>query len=180
MVYLIGGVARSGKSKLRRLLLTKYKVSGIGTDAIRYMLMKSTPNLGLSYDNTPEVNGPIMWPYLDTLIDEYLKNSTEDFVIEGDVILPSFLRRYVNNKNVKTCFLGFTNTTPEKKALDIRSNADKRDWTNDYDISGLEDLAKWGIEQSKKYKLECEEFGLRYFELGNDFESSLNAIVDEI
>lgn len=179
MVYLIGGVARSGKSKLRKLLLDRYKLSGIGTDAIRYMLMKSNPNLGLSYDNTPDINGPIMWPYIGSLIDEYLNNSSEDYVIEGDVLLPDFLKKYVNNTSVRACFIGFSNTTPTQKATDIRSNADQDDWTNEYDQNGLENLAKWGIEQSIKYKLQCNNYGISYFDTGSNFESVLEAIAKD-
>ncbi len=179
-IYLIGGVARSGKSKLRKLLLVKNNVSGIGTDAIRYMLMKSTPELGLSYESLPEVNGQIMWPYIDALIEEYMKNTNENFVIEGDVLLPKFLKKYAGNNEVMTCFLGFSEANSSQKANDIRNNADEDDWTNEYDVKGLEDLAKWGIEQSIKYKLECEELGIKYYELGKDFDSSLEAIALDI
>lgn len=180
MVYLIGGVARSGKSQLRKLLLTEYQLSGIGTDAIRYVLMKTNPNLGLSYDNTPDINGPIMWPYIESLVDEYLNNSNENYVIEGDVLLPELLKKYVNHSGVKVCFIGFSNTTSSQKARDIRNNADEDDWTNEYDQNGLENLAKWGIEQSIKYKEQCKTFGINYFDTGDNFVLSLGNIAGEI
>jgi 2-phosphoglycerate kinase len=177
MIYLIGGIARSGKSKLRKILLTKYNISGIGTDAIRYMLMKTNPTLGLNTQNTPDINGPIIWPYIDSLIEEYSINTIENYVIEGDVLLPEFLKMYIKNSKVKAYFIGFADTTYLQKAKDIVDNRDEDDWTADYDV---ENLAKWGIEQSIKYKAQCEMYGVKYYDTGRNFTKTLDEITLEI
>lgn len=180
MVYLIGGLARSGKSIIRKKLLKEQIVSGIGTDAIRYMLMKGNRDLGISPDNFPTVNGPIMWPYLESLIEEFSGNSDEGIVIEGDVLLPQFLKNYAKNSNVRACFIGFANTTPALKATLIRNNATKNDWTNKYSEEGLLDLAKWGIDESRRYMKICKAIGVSYFDTGEDFNASIDMIAKEL
>jgi len=65
MIYLIGGIARSGKTLVRKEILKRYKISGIGTDSIRYMLSQTQPELGIDHNKPSTHNGPLMWPYLD-------------------------------------------------------------------------------------------------------------------
>ncbi len=180
MIYLIGGVARSGKSIIRKKLLDEYKISGIGTDSIRYMLSNTNPELGIDDNKSCTHNGPLMWPYLDNFIYELLEYSNENFVIEGDVLLPEYLSKYIDNPNVKCCYIGYSNTSVDRKSKEIVDNRYEGDWTKEYTEKEFREFIKWSIEKSSKYKKECEKLGLKYYDTGIDFKDSLDNIVDDL
>lgn len=180
MIYLIGGVARSGKSIIRKKLLEEYKISGIGTDSIRYMLSNTNPELGIDDKKLCTHNGPLMWPYLDNLIYELLEYSNENFVIEGDVLLPEYLSKYIGNQNVRSCYIGYSNASVDSKYKEIVGNRYEGDWTKEYTEKEFRGFIEWSIEKSIKYKKECEELGVRYYDTGIEFVNSIDNIVRDL
>lgn len=175
MVYLVGGIARSGKSIIRKKLLETYKISGIGTDTLRFMLLTGNPKLGIDTEKLCTDNAPLMWPYLRALIYELIENSAEDFIIEGDVLLPQYLAEYKDNLSVIPCFIGYADVLPEQKAKDINDNSSSNDWTKHHNLVSL---SQWNIENSIKFRKECALYGVKYFDTGKDFEESINNVVD--
>jgi 2-phosphoglycerate kinase len=180
MIYLIGGIARSGKTLVRKEILKRYNISGIGTDSIRYMLSHSQPELGIDHNKPSTHNGPLMWPYIDNLIHHIVEYDNEDFVIEGDVLLPEYLGKYVEDESVKTCFIGFSNTKVESKFREMVDNSTEGDWTKEYTEKEMKDFVKSGIKRSKKYGKECKELGVEYFDTGKDFDKSVHDIVSSL
>ena len=177
MIYLIGGIARSGKTILRKEILNTYKISGIGTDSIRYVLSHTQPELGIDHNKPSTHNGPLMWPYIDNLIEHLIKYDNEDFVIEGDVLLPEYLGKYVDDEKVKTCFVGFSNAKVKDKIKEMVDNSFKGDWTKDYSDKEMKKFVRSGIKRSKKSKKECKELGVEYFDTGKDFTESVEDIL---
>jgi 2-phosphoglycerate kinase len=180
MIYLIGGVARSGKTLIRKEILKRFGISGIGTDSIRYMLSHTQENSGISHEKPPPHNGPLMWPYLDNLIYDLIEYSSEDFVIEGDVLLPEFLSKYKDNPNVKSCYIGYSNMSLDEKYRGIKENRSEGDWTKNYNEEEFKDFVKWSIERSKKYKEECESLGVSYCDMEINFEKSVDVIIKKL
>lgn len=180
MIYLIGGIARSGKTLVRKEILKRYIISGIGTDSIRYMLSRTQPELGIDHNKPSTHNGPLMWPYIDNLIHHIIEYDNEDYVIEGDVLLPKYLGKYVENESVKSCFIGFSNTKVESKFKEMVDNSYEGDWTKEYTDKEMKKFVKSGIKRSKKYKKECKELGVEYFDTGMNFEKSILDIVSTL
>ncbi len=178
MIYLIGGEARSGKTILRKKLLKEYTISGIGTDSIRYMLSHTLKDSGIDHNNPPEINGPLMWPYIDSLIEDLRVYSSEDYVIEGDVLLPKYLSKYLNYSDVKVCYIGFSNISVSEKTKNILKYRKEGDWTTQYSEKELRKFVRWGINESKKYKKECKKLEVMYYDIDKDFEESVENIVE--
>ncbi|MDD3475218.1 MAG: hypothetical protein PHP08_05000 [Candidatus Dojkabacteria bacterium] len=180
MIYLIGGEARSGKTILRKKLLSEYNISGIGTDSIRYMLSHTIKNSGIDHNNSPEINGPLMWPFIDNLIKDLSVYAAEDYVIEGDVLLPQYLKRYKDSSDVRVCYIGFPTTTVSQKMEDILNSRKGGDWTFQYKENELKKFIRWSIKESKKYGRECRKYGIQYYDLSKNFEDTIMEIAKDL
>ena len=177
MVYLIGGLPRSGKTIIRKKLLEKYRVDGTCTDNLRFMLSEGNKELGIDGAKPAKHNLVIMQPYLDPFIYSLIHYAKEDFVLEGDVLLPKYLAKYLENEWIKCCFIGFSNVSPKDKAKNMRENTCPSDWTRVYTEEELLNFTKDGIKRSKEYKKECKKLGIKYFDTGRNFDKSMEKIL---
>ena len=180
MIYIIGGEARSGKTILRKKLLNEYKISGIGTDSIRYMLSNTLEDSGIDHNNPPEINGPLMWPYISNLVEDLIKYASEDFVIEGDILLPEYLKEYKDNPDVSTCYIGYSSISISQKIENILNSRKGGDWTSEYTEKELKKFVKWSIKESKKYQRECKKFGIQYYDLSENFKEGIDKILEDL
>jgi cytidylate kinase len=178
MIYLIGGRPRSGKSIIRKKILDKYKISGIGTDTLRYLLQESNPELGVHHTRTAKENGIIMWPYIDKLIEHLIKYDNENFVIEGAVLLPEYLFQYKDHQEVRVCYLGYSTISLNQKKVDIKNNGGDTDWISQYSEKEFSNFVRGSIEKSKKEKRECKRLGIKYFDIDENFEKSIEKVID--
>jgi 2-phosphoglycerate kinase len=177
MIYLIGGRPRSGKSILRKRILEKYKISGISTDTLRYMLSEADPLLGVHHTRTAKQNAPIMMPYIDKLIEHLIKYDEEDFVVEGAVLIPELLSKYVSRKNIRCCYLGYSNLTTKEKLKATKEHERDNDWTKNYSMKEFKNFIKNSINKSKKEKKECEKYNIKYFDIDQNFDESINKVI---
>ena len=180
MVYLIGGEARSGKTIIRKRLLKEYQISGIGTDSIRYMLAHTLKDSSIDHNNPPEINGPLMWPYISNLVEDLIVYTSEDFVIEGDILLPEYLKEYKDNPDVSTCYIGYSSISISQKIENILNFRKEGDWTSEYAEKELRKFVKWGIKESQKYQRECKKLGIQYYDLSENFKEGIDRIIQEI
>jgi 2-phosphoglycerate kinase len=180
MIYLIGGEARSGKTIVRKKLLSKYQISGIGTDSIRYMLSHTLKDSGIDHNNTPEINGPLMWPFIDNLIKDLSIYAAEDYVIEGDILLPKYLKTYKESSGIKVCYIGFPTVSISQKMKNILQSRKEGDWTKEYTEKELKKFVKWSIKESKKYQRQCKKYGITFYDLSVDFETRINEVVEDL
>jgi len=174
MIYLVGGVARSGKTILRKMFLQNYKISGVSTDSIRAMLENGLEHTDISYKNKTEENALLMWPYLQAFIENNLKYSDEDYVIEGDVLLPKYLSRYTNEMAVRCCFVGYSEIALKDKLKNIRQFQGNVDWTASLSNQDIEDCVRREKEKSIRYKKECQRLFIEYFDTSTNFITQIN------
>ena len=186
MVYLIGGSPRGGKSILSRKLSKKLNIPYISTDNLRLVVLpyfkhneknKNFPFIKM-YDSVSTdkffriysgqemlkadlTEARAVWPGLKSLINHLLVCKM-DCIIEGIHLLPSFVKEFKNNKNVRIVFL--TKTTAEKIYKGLNSNKDNSDWLID-NAKNKETIliaaktfcsyGKYFIRETKKYKYKC-------------------------
>ena len=178
-IFLIGGVPRSGKSIVRKKLLNSHNVSsGIGTDNLREMLDYGNSSLDISHKNTPKENLRVMEPYFDALIKNQIKYSPESLILEGDILLPQFLNKYKNNKKIKSCFIGYSKIDIKNKLACIYSYPDSANWIKNKPEKEAIALIKWFVSESKKYRIQCSNLKIKYFDTSVDFEKNLNKIIN--
>jgi 2-phosphoglycerate kinase len=141
------------------------------------MLSEADPLLGVHHTRTAKQNAPIMMPYIDKLIEHLIKYDEEDFVVEGAVLIPELLSKYVSRKNIRCCYLGYSNLTTKEKLKATKEHERDNDWTKNYSMKEFQDFVKGSIHKSKNDKKECEKYNIKYFDIDHNFEESINRVI---
>lgn len=179
MLYLIGGIPRSGKSRLKDLFLKKYNIPGISTDHLREALISAYPQLGIKKEAVDTEKDPILWPYFEKLINIFISRDI-DFVLEGVNFPPSKLVKYRDTPNVKVCFIGYGKIDIKTKFEEMRKFSHKREWTHKVSDERLIKLINYNKKRSIQIEEECKKYNLKYFDNSFEDKYSLEKILDEL
>lgn len=161
MIYLIGGVARAGKTSIMKRLLRDHKISGLETDSLRTMFELSLPALKIHYQNPPTFNALRMEPFIKAFIESRFFFDY-DFVLEGDCITPKVAKVYENNALVKSLFVGYPNISLEKKLNQLIKNPDG--WIKGLSNNDLKKKIELFINESRILTESCDEANLSFID----------------
>ena len=175
MLYVIGGASRSGKTLLSRRAVSEKKISYVPLDALFGALANGAPELGVSYKNSLMERPTRMWPITKHFFNFFFQEEN-DFLIEGDTILPSQIHEMVAaGRLIKSCFIGYTDLTKEEKLNLVRAHHQgETDWTKKVSDEGMLKLIDEMIEFSKYLKGECAKYKIKYYDISHDFEGTRN------
>lgn len=176
MVYIIGGVPRSGKSIVRRKLLKTHKISGISLDVIVEMLHKAMPELDINTAIDRKILNIRMWPFIEALIQTRMK-AHEDYVIEGEYFTPDKIAVFKDDPRCKICFMIYPSIPLEKKTKHIRDHAHPKDWHEKLSDEELRPYLQEFHERSHAYKGQCEARGIKFFDTSEDFKGTIDETV---
>jgi hypothetical protein len=164
MIYLIGGVARSGKTSIRKRLLNDYKISGLETDSLRTLFELSFPELGIHYQNPPMLNARRMAPFIESFIKSRFFFE-DDFVLEGDCVTPDVAKKFGNDARVNSLFLGYPDISFEEKMRQLLEKPEG--WVKDASRDDLQRKIKLFIDDSKIFKDLCAETNLPFIDVSD-------------
>ena len=103
MIYILTGIAKSGKSLVANRLIQKYSLPTFSTDYIMMMLVRGNKTLGIDPDGEDEIVANQLRPYINGLIQTMVENKV-DYFIEGVHFNPDFARelldKYPNDVHV--------------------------------------------------------------------------------
>lgn len=170
MIYLIGGMPRVGKSTLAKMILERNKISWIPLDIIRGALHSMSPNLGIKEGKDWWIgHHEKFFPFVKKLIHR-INESNISYTLEGDSFLPEHAGFLTKKYGIKACFLGVS-----KLELDTLANFKGVTdyWLKDLPKEKLVNLSHWIIEKSKEYNMECEKYGIKYFDVSSDYSKTL-------
>jgi hypothetical protein len=178
LIY-IGGAARTGKGILARRLLHEYRMSFLSLDVLKMGLTRGVPEYDIDPNSGPLVVSERLWPLVREMSLNLLGEGV-DYVVEGEVLpkhVAAFQREHTGQ--VKACFLGYASITPEQKLRHIRAHAGlPNDWSGEYEDAELLNVIREMIVFSQYLKDECAVHNLRYFNTSQDFEQTLDAVVE--
>lgn len=166
MIYLIGGSVRTGKSNLANKILQNKQISVVSTDVIVGLLKDYVkkdfddprPNFIQKAEN--------FFPYLKEFIRINLILGIQDFVYEGDIILPEQVMFLAKEYKVKSCFLGFSHISSDS----LKEYISNHKWLDELSENELKQLPKRIMETSKFIEEECKKYNLKYFDLSIDYD----------
>lgn len=164
MLYLVGGVYRTGKTTLARRVLAEKLVPFVSTDSLLHMLKNSAPSLGVTDKLPLKQKADKFFPFLEQFV-KYALYSTPDYLIEGDAIWPEQAARLQKIYKVKAVFLGFSKI----EAQGIAQYAGHNDWVSGMSSSELQNLADEIVRISSQLKDECQRFRLTYADLAGNY-----------
>lgn len=161
---------RVGKSTLAKMFLERDKISWMPLDIIRGALNSMVPELGIQ-------EGEHWWlshhekffPFLRKLIHR-INESKLSYTLEGDSFLPGQAKELMEKYGVKACFLGVSKLSVE--TLTIFKGIDDG-WLDELLPEKLAELPGWIVQKSYEYKLECEKYGIKYFDVSDNHEEAI-------
>ena len=179
MLYILGGAPRSGKTLLSKRMLVEKHIPYFPIDALIGTLTEGLPELEITHKQPFITKSERLWKLTKHLFDFFLINE-EEYLIEGDAILPSQVKKLVDEgKNIRACFVGYTKLNPEEKLKSLRKYGDgKKDWTNNQTDETMLLILERTIDYSKYIKGECEKYGIKFFDVSSDFEKVCDQVFD--
>lgn len=180
MLYIIGGVARSGKSLLAKRILKEKQVPFFPLDGLVGMLQNSAPEHGVRHhipfiekiENTGKFGKPLF---------KYLLKTQESYTVEGDCIDPKDIAEIQEKygEYIKCCFMGYCLLSAKEKLDLIRTfNMGEKDWTNKHEDEEMLEMLQRMIDHSVYLKSECEKYNIPFFDVSHDFQKTQDEAFD--
>jgi hypothetical protein len=180
MIYLLGGPMRVGKSLIARRVRERSGISVVSTDDIARALRDRVPHLGITYEMSIPEECEALWPFIRALISIRLDRD-EPLLIEGAGISP---RRAAQAQQefaggVRACFVGELTVRPQQKLRMLRAYSETHgDWLAEKPAETYEEIVRTIRSVSEEYKRDCGVLGIAFFDMGENFDSSVVAVVD--
>lgn len=169
MLYLVGGVPRTGKSYLAQRILVNARIPYVSTDALFHMLKKAAPSLGLT-DKVPlKQKAELFYPFLEQFA-KYAPISNGSYLVEGDAFLPHQVNALAQKYEVRACFLGFSKADID---IIIRYSGNNK-WVSDLSVKEQGDLSEWLGKESASIQEQCKKYGIAYFDVSKNYETAIN------
>ncbi len=175
MLYLVGGAPRVGKSQLVNELINIKPMPNFSLDYL-YSLEQVNTIPGFSGAAILE-KGRAFYPTLKQLLLEVNLRS-ENCVIEGEVILPEFIRELSASYEVRCCFIGISSANMET-ILEHGGHFNWPKWKLENGLADeVKDLAERTVARSLVVQEEARKYKQRYFDLTDNYELMRQSAVD--
>lgn len=179
MVYLLGGVARTGKSTIAQRFLAQ---TGTPYFALDYLMMGcagGAPSLSIDPNEGDLQTAAKLTSIIKAMATAMLENG-ETYLLEGVQLLPQVaveLSRQFPGQ-VCTAFVGYAEIEPLTKFQQLRHfDAGNNDWLHhESDEELLALVARFKV-MSQWLRDECHRYGLPYFDTSVDFTATLDQVI---
>jgi len=178
MVILIGGVGYAGKTFMAQRLLEKYKYPSFSIDHLKMGLYRANIECGFTPTDSFEQISDKLWPILKGIIMTCIENK-QNLIIEGCYLSPQKINELEKDymKEIISLYLGFSDSYIEKyffsNVQNYRSVIEKRGYE-------CEDTIETYIVENRKQKEICEKYGVKYFEVHENYQKEMNLVYDWI
>jgi 2-phosphoglycerate kinase len=167
MVYILTGVAKSGKSLVSKEIIKKKQLPLVSSDHIMMMLAKN--NMGINPNASDSSVSKDLEPFLFAMIETMIENN-EDYVIEGVHFNTSFIKLLKEkfSDQISVVYLGYKDSKVEDKVSELKRFKDKlqNDWIFHHKDS-IQEIVDYLIKESNRLYKECKENRITYIEVKN-------------
>ena len=174
----IGGVSKSGKSTLSKMLSDTY--NHIPLDYFASSFKRNFPvtniNSNVVIDSESSKNLSL---FLSRVI-EIIDSTDERFIIDTAHILPEDINQYLDRSKWDIYYLGYPNTDKNSKLCEIRKYESIEDWTYMKSDEELTDIFDKLILLSKKEEMACRKLGIKYIDVSKGVMEVINETRNEI
>ena len=177
MIYLIGGAPRVGKSQLMQKFIEETPMCSFSCDFL-YDLAQIKNLKNFSGADILE-KGRLFYPTLEeVLVNVHYR--AKDCIIEGEVILPEQIPVLSKLYDIRACFIGLSATNLET----IIKHGGSFNWPQWKIEDGREqevrNLAERTTRRSAIIKAQAEEYGLPYFDLADNYDGTVQAVLHKL
>ena len=163
----IGGVAKSGKSRLAEYLCKKYNMNHIPIDYLASSFKHNFPEIGITSNVIiNEKSSELLSLFMSRFIKIAESNDEELFVLDSAHIFPQDILKYLDTSKWDIYYLGYPNITAEGKIDEINKYI-KDGWTNKKNRKELLDIFKELIKISDDIKKTCIKNNIKFIDTSN-------------
>ncbi len=163
----IGGVAKSGKSRLATNLCKKYKMNHIPLDYFASSFKHNFPEIGITSNVLiDEESSKQLSLFLSRFIEIAEQVDDEFFIIDSAHILPNDIIKYLNRDKWDIYYLGYPNITPEEKIEEVNRYT-KGGWTTKKSKEELLKTFDKLISISSNIEETCKESNITFINTSN-------------
>lgn len=152
MLYILSGIAKSGKSTVAQWVLTDRNIANFSTDYLMMALAKGNPLCGVDERADDKVVARTLEPYLLVMIQTII-HSKQDYLIEGVHFNPDFAAKLIATYpfDISFLYLGYAQVTAERKRKELEHyrKVVPTVWYKDYGEEEMVKLVEYMIEESK-------------------------------
>jgi len=173
MLFIIGGVSRSGKSTIARLLSEKYNVPYFPMDILMSSLIEIDNPLLINYKADSDIIASQMWSFTKSVLTNLFSYNSH-FILEGIAFWPGLMTELNFIHNIQICFLGMIDIKTGAKITQLRSDINSpNSWQTEFKDEELVMHINRIKNISMKLKNECELYNFEYMESGNNLDELL-------
>ena len=163
----IGGVAKSGKSRLAEYFCKNGKYNHIPVDYFTSSFKHNFKDIGITSDVIiNEKSSELLSLFLSRFIEIVESKNDEYFILDSAHILPSDIIKYLDPSKWDIYYIGYGNTTPEEKLNDIK-RYNCGGWIKKHSDDELLNIFSKLIELSKEIESECKKYNIKYLDTSN-------------
>lgn len=182
MIYILTGIAKSGKSLVVKEIQARMSLPVIHTDEIMIDIdkKKSLPNLDIYASDRTVAHK--LEPFILSSIETNIANN-DTVLYEGVHFNCPFARKLLDRfpEDIRILYLGYKDVDVKTKTQELfqYKHLIDNDWIFDHQGEQVEDIVSYLIEESARVYQECLENHLLYTEV-YDITKQLNDIIDEL
>lgn len=168
MIYLIGGIAKAGKTYVAKRLMAKIGCGYFSTDYLMMALFRAMPEGPVDPEDADDVVSKAMEPFLRGMLRAMVENGL-DYILEGVHLTPASVSRWMREYpgKLRCVFLGYKDWTVENKwkELKIHAQALENDWLAAYPPEKQIQTIRYLIIDSELLAKTAEDLGFPYIEV---------------
>jgi len=180
MLYILSGIAKSGKSFITHKIVKEYGIGSFSSDYLMMSLARANKELGINPNASDVTVSKQLQPYLDAMIKTMIENKI-DYLLEGVHFQPSFIRDLLNRYpgEIKAVFLGYRSIPTESKFLELKQFGPATDnyWYQSMDDDQMLHLVEYLKIESEKLYQQCVSLKLNYIDI-HSITSQAKDIID--
>jgi hypothetical protein len=164
----IGGVAKSGKSRLATNLCKKYDMNHIPVDYFASSFKHNFPSIGITSNVViKEESSKLLSLFLSRFIEIVESKDDEYFILDSAHILPQDILKYLDTNKWDIYYIGYPNITPEEKITEIKKYTNGG-WVDSRSQEELLEIFNNLIILSKNIEKTCLENNIKFIDTSKE------------
>ena len=180
MLYILSGTSRSGKTIVAKEFLKRTGIPYMSVDAIMMGFTNGIPEYGIHDRLWPDEIAKKMWSFYKAMCENMIWSQT-NYDLEGEAFLPKLVCELLESHpdKVKAAFMGYAEVDLAKKIKEVKDHSSGiGDWLIDEPEDYIASHIKNMIDYSAMIKSECYQHQLPYFDTSNDFNDSIERVLN--
>ena len=170
MLYLLCGVAKSGKTYISNYIRKERGLSHFSTDYLMVALGKGNPDLQIDIDADDSIVAKALEPYLYSMVQAMVFNGI-DYILEGVHFYPDFALKLMKEfpGKVKLIYLLYPQVDTSEKVAELikYSSSMENCWFSSFTDKKLYELVDYMKASSSKIEEQCIKHRLPYYRVNN-------------